>query len=138
VARLRTYFAGTVSPEPTWNFRGIYTDQKLNTDPGDDVGHEISFEDGIIRWNKRPPLGKSKTAYSGDKKGRGYYNASTAAAYSRFGPCKRQAFPQSGGALQRAASSRQLESKTIAAVIQLDRSYAQISTSKFKRKSPTV
>ncbi len=71
-ARLRTYFTGTVSPEPKWDFRGKYTDQKFNTDPSDDVDYDLTIEEGIIRWNKRPPLGSTKTKYSGSDLG--YYN----------------------------------------------------------------
>jgi hypothetical protein len=74
MTRLREYFTGTIDPEPTWSFRGKYTNQRFNTDPSDDVVDELTQEEGIMRWNKRPPLGSALTKYAGDKQGRGYYN----------------------------------------------------------------
>jgi hypothetical protein len=74
MARLRDYFTDTVSPSVNWNFRGKYTNQRFNTNPGDDVDYDMTQEEGIMLWNRRPPLGSAKTAYAGDAQGRGFYN----------------------------------------------------------------
>jgi hypothetical protein len=71
MARLREYFTGTIVPEPTWNFRGKFTDQRFNTNPADDKDYELTFEDGLMLRNKRPPLGTALTKYAGDTQGRG-------------------------------------------------------------------
>jgi hypothetical protein len=74
MTRLREYFTDTISPPVTWSFRGKYTNQRFNTDPSDDVDFEITQEEGIMLWNKRPPLGSTKTKYADDAQGRGFYN----------------------------------------------------------------